>query len=208
MILRAENINKTIGKKSILCDVSVSMESGKIYGICGRNGCGKTMLLRALSGLMMIDSGKIFLDQKELHKDFMVLPNLGITIENAGMFPSMTGFENLKYLSNIQNKIENKKIEEAIARVGLNPKDRRQYRKYSMGMRQRIAIAQAIMEDPQILFLDEPTNGLDESGVELIRSLLKEEREKGKIILLVSHSKEDFEMLCDQILKMEDGRLK
>lgn len=207
MVLRAEHIFKKISGKDILVDINLEFESGKIYGICGKNACGKTMLLRALSGLMKIDSGCIFLDNKLLHKDFSILPNLGLTLENAGMFPSLTGFENLKMLAKINGKIKNDEIRTAMKRVGLNSDDKRVYRKYSLGMKQRLAIAQAIMEYPDIIFLDEPTNGLDENGVILIREILQEERIRGALILIVSHNKEDLEELCDKNIQIKDGRI-
>lgn len=207
MVLRAININKKISGRTILSNINLELTNGKIYGICGKNGSGKTMLIRALSGLMEIESGQIFLDDKELHKDYKILPNMGITIENAGMFPSLTGYENLKYLADINKKIKHKNIVEAINRVGLDPKDRRIYNKYSLGMKQRIAIAQAIMEKPDILFLDEATNGLDEEGIKLIHQVIMEEKKRGALIILVSHRKEECEELCDEFFCIKEGRI-
>lgn len=154
MELIAEKINKTIRKKVILSDVSLNLKSGKIYGFAGRNGSGKTMLFRALSGLMGIDSGSIVWNQKILHKDFSVLPSLGIVIENAGLYPNLTGVQNLTYLANLTKRIGKDEIERAISRVGLDPQDKRRYGKYSLGMKQRLVIAQAIMEKPDVIMLD------------------------------------------------------
>lgn len=205
--LSAEKICKTIKKNAILDNISLNLEGGKIYGIVGKNGSGKTMLIRALSGLMEIDSGEIRYNEKVLHKDFPVLPSLGITIENAGLFPEFTGFVNLKMLSKLKKIISDNEIKEAIERVGLDPKDKRTIRKYSLGMKQRIIIAQAIMEHPDVIMVDEPSNGLDTDGVELIRTILQQERERGAIILLASHSKEDIALLADKVFSISAGRL-
>src|SRR5574344_285042 len=174
MKLIIDHISKTIKGRTILDDINLKFENGKVYGFVGRNGSGKTMLFRAVSGLMNIDSGKIVLDDKILHKDMEVLPSLGLIIENAGLFGEYTGYKNLKLLANINKKIGDKEIKEAILSVGLDPDDKRTYKKYSLGMKQRLVIAQAIMEKPDIILLDEPTNSLDEDGVALIRSLILE----------------------------------
>ena len=150
MELIVENINKTIDKKIILNDVSLKLRSGMIYGFVGRNGSGKTMLFRALSGLMSIDSGTVSLDGKVLHKDFDVLPDLGIMIENAGLYPQLSGFDNLKRLSSIRKKVNDNTIREYISTVGLDPDDKKPFRKYSLGMKQRLVFAQAIFEDQKI----------------------------------------------------------
>lgn len=203
--LTAEKINKSIRGRKILTDISLKMESGNVYGLWGRNGSGKTMLFRALSGLMKVDSGNIFWDGKELHKDFSVLPSLGIVLEHAGLYPGMTGMENLSYLAGIKKLAGKEEICEAMERVGLAPYDKRTYGKYSMGMKQRLAIAQAVMERPEVIMLDEPTNGLDESGIQKIRYLIEQERDRGALILLASHNREDMELLADDIYKISAG---
>lgn len=207
MELIAEGMNKSIRRRKILCDVNMALHSGNIYGFVGRNGSGKTMLFRALSGLIKIDSGSVTWDGKVLHKDFSVLPSLGIIIENAGLYPGLTGVENLKYLANLTHRAGIEEIRSAISRVGLDPEDKRVYGKYSLGMKQRLAIAQAIMESPDVIMLDEPTNGLDEAGVEDIRKIILEEKKRGALILLASHNKEDINMLSDQVYKIENQRL-
>ena len=207
MELIAEKINKTIRKKVILSDVSLNLKSGKIYGFAGRNGSGKTMLFRALSGLMGIDSGSVVWDKKTLHKDFSVLPSLGIVIENAGLYPNLTGVQNLTYLANLTKRIGQEEIVRAISRVGLDPQDKRRYGKYSLGMKQRLVIAQAIMEKPDVIMLDEPTNALDELGVEEIRRVILEEKERGALILLASHNKEDIRILADELYRVENGQV-
>ncbi|MCM1535781.1 MAG: ATP-binding cassette domain-containing protein [Clostridium sp.] len=208
MELVASSINKKIRKKVILSDVSLDLKSGNVYGFVGRNGSGKTMLFRALSGLMGIDSGSIVWGGKTLHKDFSVLPSLGIVIENAGLYPDLTGVQNLTYLAGLTGKIGKEEIVEAITRVGLDPQDKRVYGKYSLGMKQRLAIAQAIMEKPDVIMLDEPTNALDETGVEEIRRVILEEKGRGALILVASHNKEDIQILADEWYRVENGQVR
>ena len=205
MELIAENVNKTIDKKIILNDVSLKLRSGMIYGFVGRNGSGKTMLFRALSGLMSIDSGTVSLDGKVLHKDFDVLPDLGIMIENAGLYPQLSGFDNLKRLSSIRKKVDDNTIREYISTVGLDPDDKKPFRKYSLGMKQRLVFAQAIFEDQKILMLDEPTNAMDDSGVQMVRDILLE-RKKDSIILIASHNHEDIDLLADEKYRVSNGQ--
>ncbi|SFR81671.1 ABC transporter ATP-binding protein [Anaeromicropila populeti] len=207
MELLVKNISKTIRNRKILINNSLSLEGGHVYGIVGRNGSGKTMLFRAISGLMKIDSGEISCDGKILHRDIPILPNTGIILENAGLYPEFTGMKNLKLLAQINSKIGDNEIAEAISRVGLDPYDKRIIKKYSLGMKQRIVLAQAIMEKPDILLLDEPTNALDNAGVELIRKIIREEKERGALILIASHNKEDIQLLADQVYFMNNGQI-
>ena len=198
MKLTVENLCKKIKDRVILDNINLNLESGNVYGFVGRNGSGKTMLFRAVSGLINIDSGK----------DMQVLPDMGIILENAGLYSEFTGRKNLQILADIRKKITPEEVDKAIERVGLDPGDKRTYRKYSLGMKQRIILAQAIMEHPSILFLDEPTNALDEDGVKKIRNIVAEEKERGSIVLLASHNKEDIEMLADKVYYMVDGRIR
>ena len=207
MKLAAEKVCKTIRNAEILRDVDLELEGGTIYGFVGRNGSGKTMLFRALSGLMGLTSGQVTLDGKLLHRDFSVLPSLGIVLEHVGLYPGLTGVENLRYLARLTGKIGTAEIRTAIERVGLDPDDRRTYRKYSLGMKQRLAIAQAVMEAPDVIMLDEPTNGLDDDGVKKIRDLILEEKARGALILLASHNQEDIRILSDRLYRIEAGRL-
>lgn len=207
MELIANKICKEIRGKTVLSDIELCLRSGNIYGFVGRNGSGKTMLFRALSGLMTVDSGEITLEGKKLHKDFSVLPSLGIVLENAGLFPGMTGMQNLTYLAELRHRIGTEEIRQAISRVGLDPRDKRPYSKYSLGMKQRLVIAQAIMEKPDVIMLDEPTNALDEAGVEEIRKLILEEKERGALILLASHNKEDMRILADCLYRIDHGKV-
>lgn len=204
MELIASNICKTIDKKIILNNVNLKLQSGQIYGFIGKNGAGKTMLFRALSGLMSIDNGSVLLDGKQLHKDFDVLPNLGIMIENAGLYPELSGFENLRRIAAIRKIANESAIKEYIKIVGLDPDDKRPFRKYSLGMKQRLIFAQAVFENQKILMLDEPTNALDDSGVKMVRDLLLEKK-KDSIILIASHNSEDINLLADEVYRVSDG---
>ncbi len=207
MELSAEKVNKTIKGNVILRDVNLSLEKGIIYGFVGRNGSGKTMLFRALSGLMRVDSGKVVYQGKELHKDMSTLPSLGMVLENAGLYPEFTGRKNLQLLAKLNQKVGDAEIVESIERVGLDPYDKRTFRKYSLGMKQRIVIAQAIMEKPDVIMLDEPTNALDEGGVDEIRKIILAEKARGALILLASHNKEDISLLADKVFYLESGAL-
>ena len=207
MTLTAEHVCKTIRNAPILQDVNLTLEGGTVYGFVGRNGSGKTMLFRALSGLMKLTQGTVSLDGQVLHRDFSVLPSLGIVLEHVGMYPNLTGVENLRYLAGLTRQAGEADIRTAIERVGLDPDDKRTYRKYSLGMKQRLAIAQAIMEKPDVLMLDEPTNGLDDDGVRKIRDLILEEKARGTIVLLASHNQEDRSILSDHLFRLEQGRL-
>ena len=207
MKLEVKNISKSIKDKIILDGIDITLEGGRVYGFVGRNGCGKTMLFRAISGLMNVDAGEIVWDGKKLHADISILPNLGIVLENAGLYPEFSGFKNLEMLAKLKKIADKDMIKTAIERVGLDPKDKRPIRKYSLGMKQRIVLAQAIMERPEVLMLDEPTNALDEEGIDRIRRIVKEEKERGALVLLASHNKEDISILADEVFYMKDGRL-
>lgn len=207
MELKIINVSKSLQRRLILNNISIDMVSSRVYGIVGRNGSGKTMLFRAVSGLMNIDKGKILVDGKELHNDLAVIPNLGIVLENADLYPEYSAVENLRLLARIKNVIDDNDIFRAIERVGLDPKDNRPYRKYSLGMKQRLKIAQAVMETPDVLILDEPTNSLDEDGVAMLRKLIKEERTRGALIMIASHIRADIIALSDEVFKMNSGHL-
>lgn len=198
-------VSKEINGNKILKDVNLEMVAGKIYGLVGHNGSGKTMLLRTIAGIMEPDMGKIIFNGKKLYQDIEVLPDVGITIDGVGLYPELTGKENLLQLARLKGKIGEKEVEKAIERVGLDKKDKRTYRKYSLGMKQRILIAQAIMEEPKVLLLDEPTNGLDDEGIMRIRKIIMEEKERGCLVILASHSKEDIAMLCNQVFHVAKG---
>lgn len=207
MVIRINSVEKNIKGNQILNNVSCDMESGKVYGIYGRNGSGKTMLMRCILGLIHSDRGTVKIDQKEIGKDIDFPESVGAMIENPGFFPYATGFENLKMLADIKGIIGKKEIREAIQRVGLDDRDSRTVLKYSLGMRQRLAIAQAVMEKPDLLVLDEPTNALDEEGVNTFRKIIVSEAKRGALVILSSHNKEDIDILSDVRIKMESGKI-
>ncbi len=191
----------------IFRNVSVSFSEGKIYGLIGRNGSGKTMLLKSICGLVRINEGTIYVDGKEVGSEIDVPESVGAIIEVPGFLPNLSGFANLKYLAKLKNIITDQAIRETLTLVGLDPNSRKHVGKYSLGMRQRLGIAQAIMEDPNVLLLDEPMNGLDQQGVDDMKVLLNKLRTQGKTIILASHHSEDIEELCDIVYKMDGGRL-
>lgn len=199
------NVSKKIGRKKILNNITIALDKGNIYGFFGRNGSGKTMLFRAICGLLKPTSGQIIINGKILHQDISFPDSLGVIIESPGFWNYYTGFENLKVLASIKNQITDLDIKQAITRVGLDPEDNSTYSKYSLGMKQRLAIAQAIMEKPDILVLDEPTNSLDENGVQMVRKILMEERARGATILIATHNKEDLIILSDINYHVKDG---
>ena len=202
-----DHVSLQIKKAKLLQDINLKLQSGMVYGLRGRNGSGKTVLMKCICGFMQPTEGTISVDGKVIHKDMDFLPSAGIIIEEPGFFPNYSGFKNLKILAGIQNCITDIKILEAMDMVGLDPSMKKPVGKYSLGMRQRLGIAQAMMEDPDVLILDEPTNGLDEDGVEWFRQFILEQKERGKLILLASHSREDVEMLSDEVWYMEKGHL-
>lgn len=202
-----DKVTKTIQDRTVLDQVSLSLESGKIYGLVGRNGSGKTMLIRSISGMVRPTEGEIRWNGKRLYREIDYIPRLGLLIENIGLYPEFSGFQNLKLLAGIQKRITDADIREAIVKVGLDPDDTRPVRKYSLGMKQKIALAQAFMEKPELLMLDEPTNALDEASVERVRGDIKAAAAQGAIVLLASHNKEDISSLCDEVYFMEEGKL-
>lgn len=205
--IRMMNVNKTIKKRPILNGINLSLTGGKIYGFFGRNGSGKTMLFRSICGLIKPTTGEIYVFNKKLGSDISFPESLGVIIEAVGFWPQFTGLENLKIIASIKNIIDEEQIKKSIARLELDPDDKRNYSKYSLGMKQRLGIAQAIMEQPDLIILDEPTSSIDEEGVELVRRILLEEKERGATILIASHNKEDIEYLADEKFKMENGHL-
>lgn len=207
MIIEVKNITLTIKKQVILDDVSIACEEGKIYGLIGRNGSGKTMLMKSICGFIRPEKGEIYVLGKRIGRDTDYAKDTGIIIETPGFIGYYSGFKNLRMLSDINKKIDDEKIREVMNFVGLDPDMKKGVRKYSMGMRQRLGLAQAIMEDPKILILDEPMNGLDREGVTDMRKYLLKLKEEGKTILLSSHSAEDISVLCDKVYEMEHGKI-
>lgn len=208
MQIKVENVTKKIGQATVLDQISMELESGMIYGLKGKNGSGKTMLMRMICGLILPTQGRIMIDGKTLGKDFSFPPNAGALIEAPGFLGRYSGFDNLKMLTDIQQKADDDAIAEALRKVGLDTEEKKKYKKYSLGMKQKLGIAAAIVEDPELIVLDEPTNALDEGSVERLRKILLEFKEKGALILLSSHDTEELKYLSDVIFHMENGHLK
>ena len=206
-IIQVKNLDLTINRTQILKNVCVSFEKGKIHGLIGRNGSGKTMLMKCICGFIRPTSGEIYVDDKQVGKDCDFPENIGIIIETPGFIPYYSGYKNLKLIADLNKKITPEQIKQAMAQVGLDPELKRHVVKYSLGMRQRLGLAQAIMENPDILILDEPMNGLDKEGVEDMRKYLLDFRKQGKTIIIASHSTEDIEVLCDTVSEMDTGVL-
>jgi len=205
--IQLEGVYKVIDGNTVLERIDLQLEQGLIYGFRGNNGSGKTMLFRAISGLIHPSEGIIVVDGKQIGKDISFPENLGLLIEHPGFIPEYTGLKNLELLALIQGKIDKQQVKDAIDRVGLDPNDRRKFRKYSLGMKQRLGIAQAIMEDPELIILDEPTNGLDEDGVKRINQMILDLKEEGKTILIASHDRESLDKVSDEIYQIDGGKI-
>jgi ABC-2 type transport system ATP-binding protein len=199
-----EHIYKSFGKEYVLQDVNLKISFGHIFGIVGNNGSGKTVLMKCICGFMQPDKGDIYVNGEHIGHGCDFPKNLGLIIETPGFLPNISGYKNLKILASLKGKIGKQEIINTLNRVGLDPAMKKPVSKYSLGMRQRLGIAQAIMENPDVLILDEPFNGLDKTGVLQMRSLLKELKSQGKAILLASHNAKDIEELCDEVHDMED----
>lgn len=207
MYIEINNLSKEIKGVTILKNISIKFESGKIYGLKGKNGSGKTMLMRAISGLIRPTGGYIDINGDILGRDISFPKNIGVLIENPAFINKYTGFKNLKILADIQNKIDNDKIIETLKDVGLDPYDKRTYRKYSLGMKQRLGIACAVMEEPDIVILDEPINALDDSGILSVRNILSKVKAGGGIVIIACHDNAELELLADEIYDICDGEI-
>lgn len=206
-LIELRNVSKSFKGLSLFENLSVSFEKGKIYGIVGHNGSGKSVLFKMMCGFVFPDQGSVIVNGEELGKNKRFPENFGIIIDKPGYLGDKTGFENLRYLADIQNKISDEKIKETLERVGLSHTIMQKVKNYSLGMKQKLAIAQAIMEDQDILLLDEPFNGLDVDSVENIRDLLKSLNNQGKTIFLTSHNNEDIDILCDHVFRVRNYSL-
>lgn len=207
MEILLENINLELDKKSILTDINARFTSGKIYGLRGKNGSGKTMLLRILAGLVIPTQGTVRIDEKILHKDISFPESVGVLIENPGLLGEFSGLDNLKMIASIRNVIHEADCKKIMKDLLLDPEDNKKVKKYSLGMRQKLGIAMALMEDPEIILLDEPLNGLDERSEKIVIEMLLEEKEKGKLIIIASHEKEELEYLSDEIIEIKAGKI-
>lgn len=202
-----ENATKKFGTQTVLNNVSLTLEDGKIYGFVGQNGCGKTVLFKSICGFIYLDRGTITVDGKVIGKDIDIIKDAGIIIESPGFLPNYSAFKNLKFLTMIKDNIGDEQIKSTLISVGLDPESKKVVGKFSLGMRQRLGIAQAIMDNPHILILDEPMNGLDKRGVEDIRKILMDLKKKGKLILLASHNPLDIDILCDCVYELDAGTI-
>ncbi len=205
--ISVKNLTKRFKEATVLHNINVDFETGKVHGLIGRNGSGKTMLMKCICGIVPYKIGEIRVNDKIIGKDVDIPANVGVIIETPGFLPNYSGFNNLKFLAKIKNKIGKDEIRKAISSVGLNPDDKKHVGKYSLGMRQRLGLAQAIMENPDLLILDEPMNGLDKDGVKDMRRYLLDLKNQGKTILIASHSAEDIDVLCDTVYEMDKGEL-
>lgn len=206
-IIEVKDLSLTIKKSTILHNITVSFGAGCIHGLIGRNGSGKTMLMKCICGFVRPSAGNVAVAGKQIGKDCDFPESVGIIIETPGFIPYYSGYRNLKLLADLNKKIGKEEIRSTMEKVGLDPDLKRHVRKYSLGMRQRLGLAQAIMENPDLLILDEPMNGLDKDGVADMRKYLLDLKTQGKTILIASHSAEDIEVLCDTVCEMDKGEL-
>lgn len=207
MIIKVENVSKIIRGNSVIEHISMELASGKVFGFRGINGSGKTMLMRLIAGLIYPTKGQITVDNKILGRDINFPENMGLLIENPAFLDNYSGFANLKLLSSIQDKIDDKQIRRTLERVGLEPDSKKKYKKYSLGMKQKLGIAAAVLEKPELLILDEPANALDEEGVERLKKIVQEEKERGALIILSCHDAYLLEEMSDVIYLLQDGKL-
>lgn len=203
--IRLCKVRKSFGEEEVLRELSWEMERGKVYGIVGNNGSGKTVLMKCICGFLPVSGGTVQVGGKYVGTEVDFPESLGVIIETPGFLTNFSGRKNLEILAQLRGKITGSDITRVLRQVGLNPEMKKPVSKYSLGMRQRLGIAQAIMEDPELLILDEPFNGLDHHGVEEIRKILLEQKKQGKTILLASHNQEDIRILCDRVFEMDGG---
>lgn len=206
-MIDVNNVSLTLNKYEILKEVSVNVKKGEAVGLVGGNGSGKTMLMKCICGFNTMFTGEITVNGKIIGRDVEFAPSTGFIIENPGFIPYMTGYENLKMLAGIKKLIDREEIRKYMEIVGLDPDNKKSVKKYSLGMRQRLGIAQALMENPDILILDEPFNGLDKGMAGKMRKLLVEEKHNGRTILLASHNETDIDFICDRKYEIDAGRI-
>lgn len=207
MLIEIEGVSKTIGKRCVIDNVSLNLESGKIWGFKGINGSGKTMLMRLIAGLIKPDKGRIIINGKVLWRDISFPESVGILIESPTFLDGLTGFKNLKTLASIKNIITDNDIRKSLSDVGLDPDLSKKYKAYSLGMKQRLGIAAAIMERPEVILLDEPTNALDGEGIELVKALIERERNRGALVVVSCHDESIISELSDEIVYLSEGKI-
>lgn len=207
MILEIKNLSKTIKQNEVLKNIDLTLHGGKIYGIQGKNGCGKTMLMRCIAGLILPTKGTITINEKVLHKDISVPESIGFLIENPSLLSDSSGFENLQMLALLQGDVSKEEILRLLEQVGLADAGNKKFGKYSLGMKQRLGIAAAVMGEPELILLDEPINAIDGEGVEVIRQLILGLKAPERIIMVACHDKEEMELLADEIIVMREGEI-
>ena len=205
--IKIDNVTKTIKNNTVLENINITLKSGVIIGLRGENGSGKTMLMRLISGLIKPTKGKVYINEKELGKDISFPESIGFLIENPAFLDDFSGFKNLQILASVKNCTTNEKIKNTIKAVGLDPEDKKKYKKYSLGMKQRLGIAAALMESPDIILLDEPTNALDSKGIEMVKNLLQKEKGRGALIVISCHDLSILQSLSDEIYLSENGKI-
>lgn len=206
MKIEVKGLSKTIKGATVLDGIDLALEGGRVYGLRGKNGSGKTMLMRAMAGLIRPTAGEVVIDGLPLAPGAFP-PSVGVMIENPAFVGKYTGFRNLKYLAGIRNEIGDEEIERVLEEVGLDPHDKRTFKKYSLGMKQRLGIACAVMEDPDLLLLDEPINALDPAGVEMVQRLVARQKERGALVVIACHDAQELDGLSDEIYLMAEGRI-
>lgn len=207
MEIKVKNLSKKLSNNIVLDDINIDLCSGKIYGFVGKNGSGKTMLMRAICGLILPTSGCVEIDGKVIGKDMSFPESVGALIENPGFISSYSGFKNLKTLAQIKNEISDDDIISILEQVGLDPYNKKSFRKYSLGMKQKLGIAGAVMENPKLLILDEPFNGLDEESVDKVRQLIMERRGKDSLTIISCHDSDEIDKICDEIITIKLGKI-
>ncbi len=207
-IISLRHISKTIKGNQILTDINLDLYGGKVYGFRGKNGSGKTMLMRLMAGLILPTSGEIWIHGKKMHKDLSIPESIGVLLENPAFLDEYTGFQNLKLLASLNLDLSDEEIREILQKVGLSKEGNKKYGKYSLGMKQRLGIASAIMGQPEIILLDEPINAIDGTGVEEICDLILSLRDQQRLIIVSCHAKEELELLSDEIFEMSEGRIR
>ncbi|MCI8338394.1 MAG: ATP-binding cassette domain-containing protein [Lachnospiraceae bacterium] len=208
MRIEIHGLTKRMKGNEVLKGIDLQLEGGKIYGVQGKNGCGKTMLMRSIAGLILPTEGEIVINGKKLHRDISVPESIGILIENPSFLGEYSGFENLKMLASINLSLADEEIDELLERVGLSEQRDKKFGKYSLGMKQRLGVAAAIMGNPEIILLDEPINAIDGEGVEQMRQVILGMRDEGRIIIVACHDKEEMELLADEIIVMVEGEVR
>lgn len=207
MNIKISHVSKTIKNNPVIKDISMELQSGAVYGFKGINGSGKTMLMRLISGLIRPSQGEISMNGKILGKDISFPNSIGVFLENPAFLDAYSGFNNLKLLASIKSVASDEDIRNTLLRVGLDPNSDKKYKKYSLGMKQRLGIAAAIMEKPEIVILDEPTNSLDEDGVDLVKHIVRNEKERGALVVVSCHDEEILKGMSDEVFLLEQGRL-